>query len=293
MKVFLSWSGDRSHKVACAFRDWLPSVLQFICPYVSSEDIDKGARWSTDIAQELDQSAYGILLVTKENLHAPWVAFEAGALSKSLEKARVSPFLFDLKRSEVQGPLLQFQSTIRTKSDIAKLLESINKAADEEERLSEQLLTKVFDVWWPQLEEALKTIPESKSQPEKHARSQEVANSNGLLEEVLDLVRAQHRILTNPTDLLPPEYLREVVGAASSTRQRRLSRKYRGIAKFMRDRLERLSLLTESVEQKARPSLTAKELSELKEILHDLKKVDYDMPKIERALAGRDIEEEW
>jgi hypothetical protein len=120
MKVFLSWSGDISHKVACAFRDWLPSVLQSVRPYVSSEDIDKGARWSTDIAAELAESSYGVLVVTRDNIAAPWVNFEAGALSKALEKSRVSPFLFGVKRSDVHGPLLQFQSTILEKEDIFK-----------------------------------------------------------------------------------------------------------------------------------------------------------------------------
>ena len=70
MKVFLSWSGHRSHQVALALRDWLPSVIQSITPYVSSEDIDKGARWSTDIAKELEDSTFGILCVTKDNLEA-------------------------------------------------------------------------------------------------------------------------------------------------------------------------------------------------------------------------------
>ena len=99
MKVFISWSGNKSHKVAMIFREWLPSVIQSLEPYVSSEDIDKGARWSSDIAKELEDSTFGILCVTKDNLHAPWLSFEAGALSKTMDKSFVTPFLFDIKRS--------------------------------------------------------------------------------------------------------------------------------------------------------------------------------------------------
>ena len=87
MKVFISWSGNISWKVAVIFRNWLPSVIQSLEPYVSSEDTDKGARWSTDIAKELEDSTFGILCVTKENLEAPWLSFEAGALSKTMEKS--------------------------------------------------------------------------------------------------------------------------------------------------------------------------------------------------------------
>jgi len=89
----------------------IASVIQSLEPYVSSEDIDKGTRWSTDIAKELENSSFGILCVTKENLTAPWLTFEAGALSKTMDKAFVSPFLFDIKRSEVDGPILQFQTS--------------------------------------------------------------------------------------------------------------------------------------------------------------------------------------
>ena len=91
MKIFISWSGDTSHKVATILRDWLPSVIQSVEPYVSSEDIDKGTRWATDIAGELDQSAFGVLCVTKDNMNAPWLNFEAGALDKSVDKIKVCP----------------------------------------------------------------------------------------------------------------------------------------------------------------------------------------------------------
>ncbi|WP_368085194.1 TIR domain-containing protein [Vibrio splendidus] len=96
MKVFISWSGDESHKVALALREWLPSVVQSIDPYVSSEDIDKGTRWASDIAGELDESAFGILCVTKQNLDAPWLNFEAGLLEKVLIRVRSAPFFLEL-----------------------------------------------------------------------------------------------------------------------------------------------------------------------------------------------------
>lgn len=159
MKVFISWSGRVSHKLAIELRDWLPSVIQSIEPYVSSEDIDKGARWATDIAGALDQSAFGILCVTRDNMEAPWLNFEAGALSKSIDKGNVCPFLFGVERSEVQGPLLQFQSTICEKEDVLKLVKSLNLSCQAEGiGIDEKRLEDTFDIWWPRLQEKLDDI---------------------------------------------------------------------------------------------------------------------------------------
>ena len=166
MRVFISWSGNKSHKVALVFRDWLPSVIQSIEPYVSSEDIDKGARWSTDIAKELENSTFGILCVTKDNLEAPWLSFEAGALSKTMDKAFVSPFLFDIKRSEVNGPILQFQSTIFQKEDLKKLVTTLNKACGEN-CIPESRLEKAFEVWFPTLETELNKIKDVIDYPDE------------------------------------------------------------------------------------------------------------------------------
>lgn len=198
MKVFLSWSGITSHKTAIIFRDWLPSVIQSIVPYVSSEDIDKGARWSTDIAQELEDSSFGILCVTKENFHAPWLTFEAGALSKTMEKASVSPFLFDIKRSEVSGPILQFQSTIFEKEDIRKLISSLNRACATE-NLSEERLEKAFSVWYPTLEEQLNSLHKINIESSFNEEKEEIIDTTGkILEEILDLTRSNQKLLRNP-----------------------------------------------------------------------------------------------
>lgn len=193
MKIFLSWSGEKSHKVAMVFRDWLPSVIQAIEPYVSSEDIDKGARWSTDIARELEDSTYGILCVTKDNIDAPWLTFEAGALSKTMDKSLVCPFLFDIKRSEVDGPILQFQSTIFSEEDIKKLVTSLNSACGED-ALGDERLNKAFDVWYPTLKKDLEQI--LASSPNSTVEKKSTADTeDDILEEVLDLTRSNQKII--------------------------------------------------------------------------------------------------
>ena len=197
MKVFLSWSGEKSHKVALVFRDWFPSVIQSLEPYVSSEDIDKGTRWSTDIAKELEDSTFGILCVTKENLTAPWLTFEAGALSKTMDKSFVSPFLFDIKRSEVDGPILQFQSTIFNKEDVKKLIKTLNKASGEDQ-LNDAMLDKAFNVWWPTLEEELNKLTDMKEAEAETPDTDNGSDNNEILEEILDLSRLNQKLLRNP-----------------------------------------------------------------------------------------------
>ena len=216
MKVFISWSGAVSHRVAVVLRDWLPSVIQNIEPYVSSEDIDKGARWSTDIAGELHASTYGLICLTRDNILAPWINFEAGALGKSIDKSRVSPFLFRLKRSEVEGPILQFQSTIFERDDVHKLLKSINGACGTD-GLEESRLEKSFSVWWPQLEKQLNEIQE----PAKEAESAPEVTTpvpsevvSRVLEEILELTRNNHKLLRDPGALLPMDYVQHVLRRA-------------------------------------------------------------------------------
>lgn len=201
MKVFISWSGNISWKVAVIFRDWLPSVIQSLEPYVSSEDIDKGARWSTDIAKELEDSTFGILCVTKENLEAPWLSFEAGALSKTMEKSFVTPFLFDIKRSEVQGPILQFQSTIFNKDDIKKMVQTLNKACGDA-GISEQRLDKSFEVWYPTLEDELNALKNESVNTNEEIKTEDVNHSSEILEEILELSRDNQKLLRSPDSKL-------------------------------------------------------------------------------------------
>jgi hypothetical protein len=190
MKVFIGWSGETSHKVAIALHDWLPKVIQAIKPFVSSEDIARGARWSGVIALELQASDFGIICATRDNIDTPWINFEAGALSKEIEKSSVTPFLFDLKPSEVLGPLGQFMAVPNEKDEISKLLTNINERQDPAQRLEKTMLHDAFRVYWPQLEEKLKAIAEGSKIPSPPKRMPEE-----VLEELLESVRLQQRYL--------------------------------------------------------------------------------------------------
>src|SRR5229473_2295304 len=110
MDVFISWSGKRSQRVADALHRYLPQMINAVDPWLSSTDIEAGARWGADIAAKLEKSTVGILCLTPGNLESTWLHFEAGALAKTLENTFVCPYLFDLKPSDVKGPLAQFQA---------------------------------------------------------------------------------------------------------------------------------------------------------------------------------------
>ena len=126
-KVFLTWSGDRSKAMATALRVWLPNVIQAVEPWMSETDIAKGAGWNSEISSQLELAKIGIVCLTPENLDAPWVNFEAGALSK-ITGSKVCTYLFGLSPTDVEGPLAQFQATKSDdKDDTKKLLHTINR----------------------------------------------------------------------------------------------------------------------------------------------------------------------
>jgi len=213
MKVFISWSGELSQKIALELRDWLPYVIQSVEPYLSSEDIDKGSRWSIDIAKELEDSSFGILCVTHQNLDSSWLNFEAGALSKAFNKTNVTPFLFDLKPSDLtNSPLLQFQTTSFDKKDLLKLVFSLNNATGEE-KLNEQKLKTTFELWYDKLKNNLDPLLKESSikKTQKSVKENPNSNSSEIVEEILELTREQFKILRNPEMILPPNYIKSIM----------------------------------------------------------------------------------
>ena len=148
----------------------------------------------------------------EDNINAPWLTFEAGALSKTMDKSFVSPFLFDIKRSEVDGPILQFQSTIFEKEDLKKLVITLNKACDKN-RLKDEQLNKTFEVWYPSLEKALEKLRDSdhSEQDAEGAAELQTPKTQEVLEEILELSRINQKLIRNPDGALESN-LKEMSG---------------------------------------------------------------------------------
>jgi hypothetical protein len=185
MQVFVSWSGERSRLIAEAVRSWLPKVVKSVNPWMSTEDIGAGARWLSEVSATLNAATVGLICVTPENQHNPWLLFEAGALSKTLDQTCVCPLLLEMTPGQLNGPLTQFQANSLNRDGIAKVLSTINKGLGES-RLDPQQLEEILDVWWPKLEERIKAIPA----PKEPTAARSIDDQ---LEEILQLARENLR----------------------------------------------------------------------------------------------------
>jgi hypothetical protein len=156
--------------------------------------MDKGARWNNEISKELEQSKIGIIAMTAENLTSPWIMFEAGAISKVVEEGLVCPIVFGIAKTDLVGPLANFQAIEFNKAEVHQLVATINNAA-KDAALNERSLNEAFDKWWPDLEqkvEAISSAAQPSSEPQRTQRD--------LLEEAVENTRTLIRELQG----LPP-----------------------------------------------------------------------------------------
>lgn len=187
IKVFISWSGYKSQKIAEELRRWLPAVIQRSRPYFTPEDTEKGTRWSSEIQKELEDAQICIFVLTNDNINNPWINFEAGAISKSIDKNAICTLLFGIEPSDVPFPLAQFQATMFKKEEARKLVFMLNDKTGDS-KLQPDILSTVFEKWWPDLEEKIHAIMKDHPENEKKIRE-----DRDILEEILSHVRNENR----------------------------------------------------------------------------------------------------
>jgi len=194
MQIFISWSGEKSKQIGEAFRHWLPEVIQSVKPYFTPDDVAKGQRWAADIADSLHSSQFGLFCLTAENLTAPWLLFEAGAVSKDSRNGKVCPLLFGVDPAQLAGPLLQFQATPYSRDEVLKFMKAVN--ADISTPLDEVKLTRAFDRCWDELDQKIQTILAA----EVHEQSPPLRSLQDMVEETLSIVRSINQNPALPAD---------------------------------------------------------------------------------------------
>lgn len=196
VKVFISWSGELARAVAVALRDWLPLLFDRVAPWASDTDIAAGQRGLAQIEAELADTRFGLVVVTAENQRAPWLNFEAGALSKTVAgdaEHRVVPLLVDLaSAADLTGPLAQFQAKTARRDGVRDVVRSLAAVAG----IDEAVAGRRFDAYWPQLEaeiEAAKTAAPGGADAEPERREEA-----DVLDEILLHVRSLRSDLEAP-----------------------------------------------------------------------------------------------
>ncbi len=158
MKVFISWSKDRSRHIAQSLRDWLPCVLQEVEPWMSNTDIGAGQNWQSELSKKLDDCRVGIICVTPENQLEPWLNFEAGALQSLRDKPFVCPYIFDMEPGDLKPPLGHFQSKRADKEGTKQLVSDINNNCLSK-KVNAGHWETIFEALWAQFQAKLSGCP--------------------------------------------------------------------------------------------------------------------------------------
>ena len=154
-KIFIGWAGSTSLEVAAALSHYLPMMFHAVAPWFSSSEIEVGVLWREELETQLRKADAGILCLTGENFHEPWIIHEAATLG-TLGKP-VWNYLFELRPEEIRGPLADTrQVATADKRGTKGLLHAINKALSPS--LRNRNLDNLFTDLWPKLEEQLQGI---------------------------------------------------------------------------------------------------------------------------------------
>lgn len=148
MKVFLSWSGTRSSKLANEMGTYLQCMIPGLTTFYSPRDIASGEPWHERVRDALADCDFGLLCVTTENIDSHWMLFEAGALAHNLGN-RVCAVLFDgLNPGDLPKPLAGFQHRRFDRDNIWLLATHMCRASGP---INDKILRMTFEKWWEDL----------------------------------------------------------------------------------------------------------------------------------------------
>lgn len=178
-KIFISWSGDRSEEIARQLKKSLEEEIfsgtDLTC-FVSTIGISSGTNWWNKIKKELKKCKLGILCITDENIKAPWIYFEAGAMTA--RSVPTIPILFCCNIRALDGSPIKANQGIdfEKKCQFLKMIDDINRemellsiSTQQLEVIANEAYNKLAEILEPTLGQLKKTkqITEGHIYPQK------------------------------------------------------------------------------------------------------------------------------
>ena len=201
--LFISWSGNPSKEIGEILKRWLESIFDELDIFFSDE-MQPGSRWSIELAKKLEDCQVGIFIYTRGNLNSLWMAFEAGALSKSIQTGQVIPLIFGAGAAELTGPLSQFQARRFNKEGLLHILGVINKSCLKSIKTKEYLNNNL-NFTWKVLDSSIKSCLDKYENNERIEPN--IANT---LDAIYDLIQS--------SPLANPEFSKGIVDLVSQVK---------------------------------------------------------------------------
>lgn len=198
VKVFISWS-----KNTCEFAGILNEVVGRLFDTVTtfySPEIPAGEQWLAQIEEELTDTDFGIICVSKENQMEQWLNYEAGALSRQVgdRRKRLGVLLLDFDdTNQVVGPFKNFQMKMASIEGFRSLMKSVNEYGP---KIRQDILDGRIDNEWDNLAAALESL---RTREKSHVKPPERTVSEKI-DELLAVVRDFDKALTVPVINPPP-----------------------------------------------------------------------------------------
>lgn len=154
MRIFLSWSGEISKRIADEIKVYIPIIFDDKVVFFYSPEIRKGEKWQEELFKNIANCKATIICITPENKGAPWINFEAGVIAAN--EFKTCPIYFGFRDCSTEGPLSCFQATLYNKTDFFRLIESINNELDE--KIDKEILKNLFEKNWKHLNSGINSI---------------------------------------------------------------------------------------------------------------------------------------
>jgi len=164
--VFISWSKEPAGEIAKKVQYLLGKIfpdptIKFFVSKAECGGIRGGDKGRNILDVELEQSNFGILILTENNFERPWIMFEAGALSKDSKISKVVPICFKRDKTKIENPIEVFNRVKYDKDDfLESLIYQIEKVRYEKEPSPQQKenLSKSLNDYWEEFQKATDEI---------------------------------------------------------------------------------------------------------------------------------------